>query len=41
MLTSDQVKQCARECGADLVGIGAMDRFEGAPMQYDPRYIFP
>jgi len=27
--------------GADLVGIGSMDRFEGAPKEMDPRYIFP
>ncbi len=41
MVTSDQVKAYARECGADLVGVGAMDRFEGAPKEMDPRYIFP
>jgi len=27
--------------GADLVGIGDMSRFEGAPPQMDARYIFP
>ncbi len=27
--------------GADLVGIGSMDRFDGAPREMDPRYIFP
>jgi Pyruvate/2-oxoacid:ferredoxin oxidoreductase delta subunit len=41
MLTSESVKQYAKECGADLVGIASMDRFEGAPKQMDPRYIFP
>jgi len=41
MLTSEQVKQFGKECGADLVGIGSMDRFEGAPKQMDPRYIMP
>jgi len=41
MLTAQQVKEYARQCGADLVGIGSMDRFEGAPMQMDPRYIMP
>jgi len=41
VLNSQQVKQFARERGADLVGIGSMDRFEGAPKQMDPRYIFP
>ena len=41
MLSSEKVKQWARECGADVVGIGDMARFEGAPKQSDPRYIFP
>jgi ferredoxin len=41
MLTSEQVKQFGKECGADLVGIASMDRFEGAPQQMDPRTIFP
>ena len=41
MVDSQQVKEFAREHGADLVGIGAMDRFEGAPKEMDPRYIFP
>jgi len=35
------VKQVARAAGADVVGIGSMDRYEGAPPQYDPRFIFP
>ncbi len=41
MVTSEQVKAYAKECGADIVGITSMDRFEGAPKQMDPRYIFP
>ncbi len=41
MLTSELVKQVALEAGADIVGIGDIQRFEGAPKQYDPRYIFP
>jgi ferredoxin len=41
MVTSEQVKQLAKNCGADLCGIASMDRFEGAPVQFDPRYIFP
>ena len=41
MLDSATVKQWARELGADLVGIGSMDRFEGAPKDCDPRFIFP
>jgi ferredoxin len=41
MINSAAVKAYARECGADLVGIANMDRFEGAPPQMDPRFIFP
>jgi ferredoxin len=41
MLTSEQVKRCAREAGADIVSIGTMDRFEGAPKQMDPRWMMP
>ncbi|NUP99986.1 MAG: hypothetical protein HUU35_09040 [Armatimonadetes bacterium] len=41
MLKSADVKQYALDCGADIVGIASMDRFEGAPKQMDPRYIFP
>jgi len=40
-LTSEMVKRAARELGADLCGISSMDRFEGAPLQQDPRQIFP
>lgn len=41
MLSTQEVKDYARHCGADIVGIASMDRFEGAPKQMDPRYIFP
>jgi hypothetical protein len=41
MITPEQVKKWAKMYGADLVGIASMDRFEGAPKQMDPRYIFP
>lgn len=41
MLDAARLKKFAKECGADLVGIAPMDRFEGAPKQFDPRYIFP
>ncbi|OGK12219.1 MAG: hypothetical protein A2Y63_06650 [Candidatus Riflebacteria bacterium RBG_13_59_9] len=41
MLTALMVKTQARNLGADLVGIASMDRYEGAPKQCDPRYIFP
>lgn len=40
-ITSEMVKQASRELGADLCGIASMDRFEGAPTQQDPRFIFP
>ena len=41
MLNSAKVKKAAKASGADIVGIASMDRFEGAPKQMDPRYIFP
>ena len=40
-LTSEMIKQEALRMGADLCGIASLDRFDGAPMQQDPRYIFP
>ncbi|MDW7655679.1 MAG: hypothetical protein SCM11_00745 [Bacillota bacterium] len=41
MLDAKTVKEYAKRLGADIVGIASMDRFEGAPMQMDPRYIMP
>ncbi len=41
MVTAQDVKDCAKRFGADLVGIAPMSRFEGAPKQMDARYIFP
>jgi ferredoxin len=40
-LTSQMVKEMALSMGADICGIGSMDRFEGAPKNSDPRYLFP
>ena len=41
-LTAAEVKAKALECGADIVGIAPMSRWEGvADKQHDPRYIFP
>ncbi len=40
-LTAKMVKKFAKEAGADLVGVGSMDRFEGAPPQWDPRAVLP
>ena len=36
-----ELKRVSRELGADPVGIGAMNRFEGAPKEWDPRSLFP
>ncbi len=41
MISAETVKQMGKEMGADLVGIADMNRFEGTPKQFDPRYIFP
>lgn len=41
MITADDVKALAKRLGASLCGIASMDRFEGAPKEQDPRYIFP
>jgi ferredoxin len=41
MLTAEVVKREAKALGADLVGIASMDRYEGAPLQMDPRQIMP
>jgi len=40
-LTAEAVKRYAKERGADLVGIANVERFEGAPEQMDPRWIYP
>jgi epoxyqueuosine reductase len=41
MLTASDVKQYAKACGADAVSIGNIERWEGAPLQMDPRQIMP
>ncbi|HCA47295.1 MAG TPA: hypothetical protein DEP45_08010 [Armatimonadetes bacterium] len=41
MLTAEKVKQAAKAMGADCVGIGTPDRWDGAPIQMDPRFIMP
>lgn len=38
---TEEIKKFTLSRGADIVGIGSMDRFEGAPKHMDPRYIFP
>lgn len=41
MIDKEKIRKYAKQCGADLCGFASMDRFEGAPKQMDPRYIFP
>ena len=38
---TESLKQSAEYWGADLVGVAPMARFEGAPAEMDPRFIFP
>ena len=41
MLDAKTVKETALHFGADAVGIGSLDRFDGAPKEMDPRYMAP
>lgn len=41
MITSANIKQKAREYGADLVKIASIERFEGTTPEHDPRFIAP
>ena len=41
MLNSKDIKNFALKNGADLVGIGSMNRFKGTPPEKDPRFIAP
>lgn len=40
-LTSEYIKQVAKSYGADIVGIGSIDRWSTAPLQMDPKQIMP
>ncbi|MDR2502249.1 MAG: (4Fe-4S)-binding protein [Oscillospiraceae bacterium] len=40
-LTSKEVKDAARGFGADVVGIGSVNRWNSAPAERDPRMIMP
>lgn len=40
-LTAADIKRAAREFGADLVGIGSIDRWEDAPAHCNPKSIMP
>lgn len=41
MQPNDAVKEQAKACGADLVGIASIERFTGLPPEADPRWIEP
>lgn len=41
MIDKIALKEFALSVGADDIGIGSLDRFEGAPKEMDPRYYFP
>jgi ferredoxin len=41
MLTSKSLKEFLKNRGADLVGIGSVDRWDSAPAENDPRAIMP
>jgi ferredoxin len=41
MITSQDIKAAAKRLGADLCGIGSIDRWKDAPIQMDPKQIMP
>jgi len=41
MITSQDIKAAAKRMGADIVGIGSIDRWSTAPIQMDPKQIMP
>lgn len=41
LISTEEFKKKALEIGADLVGIGSVDRYDGTPANRDPRYILP
>ena len=40
-LTSQMIKERARELGIDCIAIGNIERFEGAPTLMSPKTYFP
>ena len=40
-ITSRDIKEAAKRMGADIVGIGSIDRWSTAPIQMDPKQIMP
>ena len=41
MLTAEKIKQAALDAGADACGIGPMSRFDGAPDEMNPQFLYP
>jgi len=41
MLTEKKIKEYARTCGADIVGITSTERLKELPKEMNPQYIFP
>lgn len=41
MLTSSMIKEAALSAGADMCGIGPVSRFDGAPDEMNPQFLFP
>ena len=41
MLTSQKIKEIALAAGADACGIAPMSRFNGAPDEMNPQFLFP
>ena len=41
MITAKDIKAAAKSMGADIVGIGSIDRWSTAPIQMDPKQIMP
>ena len=41
MLTKEDIKKIAHELGADICGVGSVDRFDKAPDGFHPKDIFP
>ena len=41
MLTSEMIKKAAKAAGADACGIAPMSRFDGAPDDMNPQFLFP
>ena len=40
-LTSQMIKEKAKELGIDCIAIGNIERFEGAPKLMNPKTYFP